>query len=96
MQDERVKITNLLSDKGNKVANQYNLETPEANYFKSYNVIIAKINKTTGELFILPNALNFSRTTNKWFNVWLRKYGRVNNLTDLTKDKQDELHTKII
>lgn len=87
---ETIKTTNLTTDKGNKAKNQFNLSTTTANYFKSYGVILAKLDKRTGELFVAYDALHKSQTTTKWLNTWLREYGMNSDLAALSKDKKDK------
>ena len=38
---ENVKVKNMLSSRGNKIANQFEIISPEGIYFQSYKSIIA-------------------------------------------------------
>jgi hypothetical protein len=67
-----MKITNMTSSNGNKVANQFIISDDNVEYFQSYSTIIVK--KTYGknpkvELDI--NAWDFSKTTGKYRNIFL-------------------------
>lgn len=64
-----MKITNLTSNKGNKIANQFQVTTENAIYFQSYNSMIVKIEG--GQVFLDPIYWDYSRTTGKYRNIFL-------------------------
>jgi hypothetical protein len=68
-----MKVSNMTSDNGNKIANQFIIYTPEATYFQSYESIIVKTSfdgdQRTVELD--ETYWNYSRTTNKYRNMFL-------------------------
>jgi hypothetical protein len=64
-----MKITNLTSNKGNKIANQFQVVTETAVYFQSYNSMIAKIQG--GQVFLDSIYWDYSKTTGKYRNIFL-------------------------
>ena len=73
-----MKVTNMTSKNGNKIANQFIIETEDAIYFQSYDTIIAK--KTDGKLILDEDKWDYSRTTAKYRNMF----------TGLTTDETKE------
>ena len=63
-----MKVTNMISSKGNKVANQFIIDD-EYLYFQSYDTIIAK--KGHGKVYIDENKWDYSVTTGKYRNQFL-------------------------
>lgn len=68
-----MKVNNMTSSKGNKVANQFILHTPEATFFQSYNSIIVKTTFENGEriTYLDEYYWNYSRTTSKYRSLFL-------------------------
>ena len=66
-----MKITNLTSNKGNKIANQFELRTETALYFQSYNSMIVKIDLSTGVTYLDSYYWDYSKTTGKYRNIFL-------------------------
>lgn len=68
-----MKISNMTSSKGNKVANQFILHTPDATFFQSYNSIIVKTTFENGErvVYLDEYYYNYSKTTSKYRNDFL-------------------------
>jgi hypothetical protein len=64
-----MKIENLTSNKGNKVANQFIVKTETAIYFQSYESMIVKIEN--GQTFLDINFWDYSKTTSKYRNIFL-------------------------
>ena len=64
-----MKITNLTSSKGNKIANQFQVVTENAIYFQSYNSMIAKIEGA--QVYLDPIFWDYSKTTGKYRNIFL-------------------------
>jgi hypothetical protein len=64
-----MKITNLTSNKGNTIANQFEIRTETALYFQSYQSIIVKIEN--GQTFLDSTFWNYSKTTGKYRNQFL-------------------------
>jgi hypothetical protein len=66
-----MKLTNMLSNKGNRIANQFIITDDSGNtYFQSYNSIIAK-QGTTGQTWLDCNTWDYSTTTAKYRNIFL-------------------------
>ena len=66
----RVKMQNMISNRGNAIANQFEIYVDGAKYFQSYNTIIAKIEKGH-KITLDTNALDYSRTTSKYLYLFL-------------------------
>lgn len=65
------KVENMVSHNGNKVPNQFILTDKRGNrYFKSYDTIIAKIDKK-GIVTLDKEKWNYSSTTSKYRNLFL-------------------------
>ena len=70
-----MKVENITSNKGNKIANQF-IITDEDNghtYFQSYNSIIVKkyVGQTQQHTFLDQKYWNYSNTTGKYRNQFL-------------------------
>lgn len=66
-----MKVTNMTSNSGNKVANQFIVNDNGVEYFQSYSSIIGKIDKdgvTLDEYY-----WDYSTTTGKYRNIWLNE-----------------------
>ena len=66
----KVKVYNMTSPNGNKVANQFEIYTSKGRYFQSYNSIIAFIDNN-GKKFLDDYYWDYSRTTSKYRNMFL-------------------------
>lgn len=64
-----MKVTNLRSSSGNKVPNQYSIETGNSIIFQSYDSIIAEVTK--GIIYLDPVYYNYSKTTSKYLYMFL-------------------------
>lgn len=64
-----MKVTNLTSNKGNKIANQFQVQTENAVYFQSYNSMIVKIED--GQTYLDSTFWDYSKTTGKYRNIFL-------------------------
>jgi hypothetical protein len=65
-----VKVENMTSYKGNKVANQFILKTSKGAYFQSYNSIIA-FEDIDGVVTLDKTYWDYSNTTRKYRNIFL-------------------------
>ena len=61
-----MKITNLRNNKGNAIANQFEIRSETAFYFQSYQSIIVKIEN--GITYLDSYFWNYSKTTSKYRN----------------------------
>ena len=66
----RVNVQNMISNRGNAIANQFEIQADGVKCFKSYNTIIAKIEKGH-KITLDTNALDYSRTTSKYLYLFL-------------------------
>ena len=68
-----MKISNFESAKGNKVANQFIINTPEYTLFQSYNSVIVKTTFEDGKRIVYLDEYfwDYSKTTGKYRNLFL-------------------------
>lgn len=66
-----VKASFFTTNAGNTAANQVEIVTEEFRYFQSYDSIIARKNRQTGEVVLDENYWNYSKTTGKYRNEFL-------------------------
>lgn len=65
-----MKVENMLSPNGNRVANQFLITDNNGNeYFQSYNSVIAKRSK--GQIYLDVSFWDYSVTTGKYRNLFL-------------------------
>ena len=74
----KMKVSNMLSSKVNKVANQFIIENDNETIFQSYNSIIAKIvdgkdSLYSDKVYLDEYYYNYSRTTSKYLNMFLNQ-----------------------
>ena len=78
-----MKVSNMTSSNGNKVANQFVITLPEnVTMFQSYNTVIAQ--NRNGEIVLDSKALDYSATTTKYLKQFLN-----------TSDSKKQLQAKI-
>lgn len=65
-----MKVKNMTSNNGNKIANQFELWTDDARIFQSYNSTIVKI-MDTGTIYLDEYYWDYSVTTGKYRNQFL-------------------------
>ena len=74
-----MKVQNMTSSRGNKVANQFIIYTESGSVFQSYNSIIAKItdskkdNNYYASFELDKKYWNYSNTTGKYRNIFLNE-----------------------
>ena len=68
----KIKVSNMVSEKGNNIPNQFEIYTPEGLYFQSYKTIIAFIDNT-GQIWLDEDSWDYSSTTSKYRNIFLRE-----------------------
>lgn len=82
-----MRVTNLYSNSGNKVANQFNIEHNGVDYFQSYDTVIARYKPYYLEV---TEDYNYSNTTSKYFRQWLEQWGmnrgEIDNLRGLLRN----------
>ena len=65
-----MKVENMLSYNGNKVANQFIVHLPEnVSFFQSYDTVIAE--NRNGKIVLDSKALDYSATTTKYLKQFL-------------------------
>lgn len=67
-----MKIENMTSNRGNKVANQFILEFGNYTAFQSYSTLIAVYDHENDTLYQDENF--YSRTTSKYLNMFVNEY----------------------
>lgn len=66
---QNVKVSNLQNNEGREVVNQFIIDTAKAQYFQSYNTIIAK--RANGTITLDKDFYNYSCTTSKYLAIYL-------------------------
>jgi len=64
-------VQNMVSNRGNKIANQFIIYTTEGSIFQSYNSTIVKIEN--GKTYLDLNKWDYSKTTGKYRNIFLNE-----------------------
>tara|TARA_R100001440_G_scaffold10019_1_gene18401 strand:- start:690 stop:980 length:291 start_codon:yes stop_codon:yes gene_type:complete len=68
-----MKVTNMTSSKGNRIANQFIIyDSDGSRYFQSYNSVIAKIDNANN-ITLDQKFWNYSVTTGKYRNIFLEE-----------------------
>lgn len=67
-----MKVSNMLSHKGNKVANQFILEFGNYTAFQSYSTLIAVYYHKNDTLYL--DEKKYSVTTSKYTNIFIEQY----------------------
>lgn len=80
-----MKVNNLESTRGNKVANQFEIHTDKGTFFQSYNSIIA-FEPKSGKTQLDEKYWNYSKTTSKYRSIFLG---------ESTKDTQKKIDSGI-
>lgn len=84
-----MKIENMKSTKGNKVANQFIMEFGNYTAFQSYSILIAVYDNKNDTLYL--DEKKYSVTTSKYTNMFINEYQPLT----ISKVDNSELH-KII
>ena len=66
-----MKVSNIVNNRGNIVANQFIIHNDKATFFQSYKSIIVKIEN--GQIMLDPVYWNYSRTTSKHRSTFLNE-----------------------
>jgi hypothetical protein len=70
--NNEVKVSNMQSNNGNDIPNQFIITTKDGIYFQSYNSIIAFKSKD-GKTYLDNYYWDYSKTTGKYRNIFLRE-----------------------
>ena len=65
-----VRVQNVISSRGNAIANQFEIYVDGVKYFQSYSTIIARIGRGH-KITLDTNALDYSKTTSKYLYLFL-------------------------
>lgn len=71
MNIQHITVRNMRSSNGNTVPNQFVIDTPDGQYFQSYETIIAYYENKSGVFFLDVDSWDYSRTTGKYRNIFL-------------------------
>lgn len=84
-----LKVNNIISDKGNAIANQFEIEDYKngITYFQSYKTIIAKIEG--GKLSVDRQSWDYSRTTLKYLDVFLQDFN-FSEIAGMNHDQKEQ------
>ena len=68
-----MKVRNITSNNGNKIANQFEIMDNENNtiYFQSYKSIIVKHDMNLNQVYLDSHYWDYSTTTSKYRNIFL-------------------------
>lgn len=69
----KIKVENMTSSRGNKIANQFIIRTDEGVFFQSYDTVIAFKPFRTGKIILDENSWDYSTTTGKYRNDFLNE-----------------------
>ena len=83
---QKIKVSNLTSNNGNKIPNQFEIRTDKGVYFQSYNSIIA-FWSNKGQIFLDAYYWDYSRTTGKYRNIFLGE-----NITETRQKIADKVY----
>jgi len=70
-QTMKMKVINLESNKGNTIANQFEITAAEGRYFQSYRSMIVFIPNNGGKIQLDARYWDYSKTTGKYRNIFL-------------------------
>ena len=88
-----MKVENMTSNKGNKIANQFIIEGDNWEIFQSYNSVIAKkIYDGSGTVYLDEHYWDYSKTTGTYRNSFL---GENKNLTQLKINSGEYILTNL-
>ena len=71
----KISVRNIIGHSGNPIANQFEIETSDADYFQSYGSVIAKRTYENNKLVIYLDKRywDYSVTTGKYRNIFLKE-----------------------
>ena len=80
-----MRVENIISDKGNAIANQFVMTNNHTIVFQSYESMIATID-TENKIILIGVDYDYSVTTGKYRNIFFRDYApyELNGLKDLS------------
>lgn len=69
-----MKVRNMISDRGNTIANQFIIESGSTTVFQSYDSTIITVDYDRRIITVHPD-YNYSKTTGKYRNMFFRDFG---------------------
>lgn len=66
-----MKVQNMISGNGNKIANQFIIYDGDIWYFQSYKSIIVMKDTSSGQIYLDSKYWDYSTTTSKYRNIFL-------------------------
>ena len=71
-----IRVENIETPNGNKAINQFHIELQGfgVDVFQSYNSTIAVHDKRNKTIYINKDYYKYSRTTSKYYNIWINNY----------------------
>ena len=71
-----IRVENIETPNGNKAVNQFHIEITgySVDIFQSYSTTIAVHDRKNNIMFINKDYYKYSRTTSKYYNIWLNDY----------------------
>ena len=73
LEKRTVKVYNMVSSSGNKIANQFEIQTDDGLYFQSYDSIIVKKSHDEARIYLDQYYWDYSVTTGKYRNIFLNE-----------------------
>lgn len=88
-----LKVNNIVSAKGNTIANQFEINDYKNNvvYFQSYETIIAKIED--GKITVDPDYWDYSKTTSKYLNIFFDDFN-FSEISEMNHDQKEKYFNK--
>lgn len=86
MEQIKMKVENLESSKGNKIANQFQVRTEKGIFFQSYNSLICFVSNDGTSTILDEKFWDYSKTTSKYRNIFLG---------ETTKETQEKINKGI-
>lgn len=82
-----IKVRNMTSERsGREVANHFHIREGNNVYFQSYDSVIVKIDRTNNEIIFDEDTWNYSTTTGKYRNQFMREeLGMYTNVAECRK-----------
>ena len=68
-----MKVQNMTSNNGNKIANQFIIYDDDIWYFQSYKSIIVKKDTLNNKIYLDSHYWDYSTTTSKYRNIFLNE-----------------------
>ena len=87
-------ISNIIADSGYAARNQFQITTPKAYFFQSYNSVVCRIDRNTKKI-TLSQHWDYSDTTRRYLYIFLRNHGYSDLLNRNRKNKANTIRKAI-